>query len=130
MFARSIFNFMCVAMVFVHAVVDDERAKMSFLAFIFLFLFLYALGARPYRNSHSNAVFIGLNLCMSLTAFELMMKISGFKSTLFVDKYFYWMQLVQGTFIWFMIAVFLLLLLLTNSRWDVNKDFIIDFTGG
>lgn len=91
MFARSIFNFMCIAMVFVHAVVDDDKTKMSFLSAIFLCLFLYALGARPYRNSHSNAVFIGLNLAISLTAFELTMKISGFKSTLFVDKYFYWM---------------------------------------
>lgn len=130
MFARSIFNFCCAAMVLAHAVVEEQEQKISFLVFIFGFLFLWALGARPYRHSHTNAIFIALSFCMALVSFELMMKISGFKSTLFVDKYFFWMQLIQGGFIWFMISVYLLLLLLTKSRWNVNKDFVAEFTGG
>lgn len=71
-----------------------------------------------------------LNILFTMTTFELGMKLDGFKSTLFVDKYFYNMQLIQSGFIWFIIICYFLMLLLTKSKWMVNKEYIEDVTAG
>jgi hypothetical protein len=106
MFHRPVFNFICLSMILIHAIVTDPVKKMGTLQLMFLIILFLALAARPYRNVHSNVIFIALSILFSLITFELNMKVSGFKSTLFVDKYFYAMQMIQNAFFWVMIGVY------------------------
>lgn len=91
MFARPIFNIMAVFLILAHALTGDAGKKISFIQIIFVIILISSLSTRPYRSLHSNVIYITLNFLMNLILFEMNLKISGFKSTLFVDKYFFWM---------------------------------------
>ena len=130
MFHRPVFNFICLAMILVHAIIPDPVKKMGALQLLFFVILFLALAARPYRNVHSNVINIALSMLFALITFELNMKVSGFKSTLFVDKYFYAMQLIQNLFFWVMIGVYTYLIYKSKANWMVDKDFINNVTAG
>ena len=97
---------------------------------VFGVMALSAMASRPFRNIHTNIIAIILNLLLCLICFQINLKVNGFKSTLLVDKYFVWMQVIQSGVLWSCLFVYLLVLCLTKSRWNVNKEFVQDLTGG
>ena len=110
-------------MIVANILIDNQYFKATAMGSILMFISLWSLN-RPFRNVHTNIIFIVLNFIVGLTMFELLMKVSGFKSTYFVDKYFFWMQVIQSGFIWFMLFVYCVFLILIKSQWEVNKDFV------
>mmetsp|Transcript_11575 Transcript_11575/g.17490 ORF Transcript_11575/g.17490 Transcript_11575/m.17490 type:complete len:179 (+) Transcript_11575:1222-1758(+) len=92
---RPFFNLFCVLLVAIHSSLgDNEASKIFFIQALFMLLMVFVLAFRPYRCLHSNATLILLTMLINLVMFQLNLKIAGFSSALFVDKYFYWMQLV------------------------------------
>lgn len=59
------------------------------------------------------------------------LKLSGTKTTFFVDKYFYYMQVGQCGFALFILVIQLTILLGTGAfKWKVNAKSIQEFTTG
>jgi len=117
-------------MILAHGLVEDQQSKMGLVQALFLLLLLLSLVARPYRNAHTNLINVCLNLLFSLVAFELNLKITGFKSTLFVDKYFFGMQVLESVFVWFTVFVYIILIYRIKATWNVNKAYISEVTAG
>ena len=114
MYGRFIFNMLSVTMVLIEVIIEDPYFKATGVGSTLVILSLWSL-MRPFRNIHTNVLFIILNFAIGLCEFEMLMKVSGFKSTYFVDKYFFWMQVIQNGFLWFMMFVYCLFLVLIKS---------------
>jgi len=114
MFERPKFNILCIGLVLIEAVVGKKETKGGFVIIIFAFLTLTAAASRPYRSFHTNIVYIGLNLLMTMISIEMNMKVSGMKSTLFVDKYFFFMQLLQSAFVWSLLLCYFCFMCITK----------------
>ena len=136
MYYRPIFNIICILMVAINVLVKDTQEKAGILLIVFGVLLLSAGFSLPYRNSHTNCLNFVLNVNQFLVAFELNLKVAGMKSTFFVDYYFVRMQVIQAIVIWGGIILYLWCLAFLSccnrfgSRWNVNKQFIEDYTSG
>ena len=58
------------------------------------------------------------------------MKINGYNTDLFSDKYYYWLQLIQSAFFWVVLILLLFALLSLGGRWPITKKWVQDHTIG
>ena len=56
-------------------------------------LSLYAIVVRPYRDINTNLILIVGLIGFTIVMIELDLKMSGVKTTFFVDKYFFYLQI-------------------------------------
>ena len=89
-----------------------------------IIILIFACVSRPYRETGTNIILIILSVTFVVIGFEMQMKINGYNTDLFSDKYFFWMQLLQSAFFWFVIFVFNMSLLLMGDKWNVTKEYI------
>lgn len=62
---------------------------------------------------------------------EMDLKMQGTKTTFFVDKYFFYLQLGQfGFAILFLVTLFIIIIMSKSYRWKVNDKTIIEYTTG
>ena len=85
----------------------------------------YLLGTRPYRCQFSNLILFILSCTFVVNSFVLLLKISGLKSALFVDNYFYGLLTLINGFGWFLVFAFLLLILVIRSKWPLDKEQVL-----
>ena len=90
----------------------------------------YILGTRPYRCQFSNLLIFILSCTFLVTCFVLLLKISGLKSALFVDNYFYGLLTLINGFGWFLVVAFILLILITRATWPLEKEHVLKAIDG
>ena len=89
-----------------------------------LFVF-YVIATRPYRSFHSNMLLLLLSTTIVVNSFLLLLKKGGLKSALFVDNYFYGLLIVVNTIFWVAIASYIILIILTKSRWPTTRELVL-----
>lgn len=123
MYHRVIFNTFQLLLVVVHAAMAGESpTKMGIILGLFTLYLAYVIGTRPYRCQFSNILMFIITSSLVVTCFVLMLKVSGLKSALFVDNYFYGLLILINGFGWFLVLAFLLLIVALKRRWPLDKD--------
>ena len=92
---------------------------------LFTVFTFYLLGTRPYRCQFSNLLLFILSCTFLVDSFVLLLKISGLKSALFVDNYFYGLLTLINGFGWFLVVAFLLLMLMVRAKWPLDKEQVM-----
>ena len=114
MYHRPMFNFFCICLALVHALMLESTAKLGIITGMFAILALYTILLRPYRSVHSNIVLFVLSSVLLVTCFLLLLKKTGLNSAIFVEDYFYGMLIIVNGFGWFILLAFILLILQTR----------------
>lgn len=123
MYHRPLFNVLGLLLIAAHVLIPDPSpTKAGVLLGIFALYLLYAVASRPYRSGPSNALLIGLLGVLTMNCFMLLLKLSGLKSALFVDSYFYYLLMLVNATGWFLIMAFLLSLLCARDKWSLDKE--------
>ncbi len=125
MYHRPMFNFFCICLALVHALMLESTAKLGIITGMFAVLALYTILLRPYRSVHSNIVLFVLSSVLLVTCFLLLLKKTGLNSAIFVEDYFYGMLIIVNGFGWFILLAFILLILQTRRQWPVTKETIM-----
>jgi hypothetical protein len=60
----------------------------------------------------------------------LLLKISGLKSALFVDNYFFGLLILINGFGWFLVLAFLCLIIAVKAKWPLDKDQVMQAING
>jgi len=125
MYHRVIFNTLQLILVVIHAAMPQSVVKMGIILGLFSVFTLYLMATRPYRCQFSNILLFTLSCTFVVNTFVLQLKISGLKSALFVDNYFYNLLILINGFGWFLVLAFLLMMLLIRAKWPIDKDMVI-----
>lgn len=60
----------------------------------------------------------------------MQMKINGYNTDLFSDKYFHWMCVIQSIFFWLVLTVLLVVMVVIGGKWPITKLYVQDKTIG
>ena len=58
------------------------------------------------------------------------MKVQGYEQSVFIDKYFFLLTLFLSGFLWFCVLIWLLFVLITKQKWDLDKERVMELTDG
>lgn len=95
---------------------------MGLILALFAIFTFYIMATRPYRCQFSNLLVFLLCCTQLVNCFVLLLKISGLKSALFVDTYFYFLLILINGFGWFLALSLLLLSFALKQAWPVTKS--------
>jgi len=82
----------------------------------------YILATRPYRCQFTNLLVFLLTATQLVNTFVLMLKITGLKSALFVDTYYYYLLILINGFGWFLALCSIILAYVVKGKWPVDRD--------
>jgi hypothetical protein len=99
------------------------------LGFFSVFTF-YIMFTRPYRCQFSNLLIFILSCIFVVDSFVLLLKISGLKSALFVDNYFFGLLILINGFGWFLVVAFLGLMIAVKGKWSLDKEQVLQAING
>ena len=122
MYHRPIFNTLTLLLCLVHGLMTQGLAKVGIILAIFAIMAIYTFGARPYRCQVSNILVFVLSIIMVGNCFVLLLKMSGFRSSIFVDTYFYNVLILLNAFGWFLVFAFILFAIVIKKGWPLNRD--------
>ena len=128
MYFGPIYNMLRILFVLIVGVTASSASRVRGMVIVQIIIFVYCAVSRPYRNGSSNFILFILNLLFLIKFLELELKIGGFESDFFADKYFFWLNIIQSTMVWFFIFLLMTFLLFTKAQWPVTREFIEDFT--
>lgn len=98
---------------------------------ILFIMTVYSIVVRPYRDIYTNLILIVGLFGFTVQMLEMDLKMSGTKTTFFVDKYFFYLQIGQFGFAIFFLFIMLIVILMTKGyRWPVNDKTLQEYTTG
>lgn len=130
MYFGPMFNMMRVMFPLIVGVTSNASQRIRGMVIVQTIIFILCAVSRPYRSGSTNYILFILNLLFMINFLELELKISGFESDFFADKYFFWLNIFQSTLVWFSIFLLLVFQLITKAQWPVTREFIENFTQG
>lgn len=122
MYHRVLFNLFQLILVVFHAVLPQGTAKIGLIMALFAIFLGYIMLTRPYRCQYTNLLVFLLAATQLVNTFVLLLKISGLKSALFVDTYYYYVLILINGFGWFLVLAAILLALALKGKWPVDRD--------
>ena len=105
-----------------HAVLPQGTAKIGLIMGLFALFTGYILATRPYRCQYTNLLVFILTATQLVNAFVLLLKITGLKSALFVDTYYYYLLILINGFGWFLAFACMMLAFALKGKWPVDRD--------
>ena len=122
MYHRVLYNCFQLLLVVFHAVLPLGTAKIGLIMGSFAVFTGYLLATMPYRCKYTNLLVFLLSTTQLVNTFVLLLKISGLKSALFVDRYYYYLLILINGFGWFLSLASLLLAFMLKGRWPVDRE--------
>ena len=71
-----------------------------------------------------------LSCIFVVDSFVLLLKISGLKSALFVDNYFFGLLVLINGFGWFLVVACLCLMIAVKAKWSLDKEQVLSAING
>jgi len=104
--------------------------KMGLILGLFALFTFYILFTRPYRCQFSNLLVFVLSCIFLVKTFVLLLKISGLKSALFVDNYFFGLLALINGFGWFLVVALLCLVIAVRAKWSMDSEQVLSAING
>ena len=95
-----------------------------------VFFTIHVIMTRPYRNFSSNLLYILCMLAFTTIMIMMYMKVQGYKQSFFIDKYFFLLTIFLCGFLWFIVLCWILFMLITRSKWGLDKETVMELTDG
>ena len=125
MYHRPIFNIFVFLLVTSGVLVPKENGLRSNVIFVlFGVLLVCYCTTRPYRCMSTNILGMLLSLIMVINSVIMMLKENGFRTAVIIDSYLWILLTVVNLFLWFFVAVFIAMLVVTKRKW-VSSDGLI-----
>ena len=86
--------------------------------------------SRPYRSFSTNILYTIAMTGLTQQLIFVAMKVSDYQQPIFIDKYFFFLTAVLNGLFLFIIALFVMFLLIVQTKWPVDKKVVEDLVEG
>lgn len=116
---RIIFNMFAMVFIAIHAIqrradLDDMKLTITFHTLMTVFFTIHVIMTRPYRSFSSNLLYILCLIAFTTMTIMMYMKVQGYKQSIFIDKYFFLLIIFMSGFLWFLVALWIILVFITR----------------
>jgi hypothetical protein len=91
---------------------------------------VHVITLRPYRSFTTNIIYALSMIGLMVQMIFMYAKVSGYQQSIFVDKYFFTLQLLLNGFTWFLVLMALVFILTSKSKWPVDEETVRALTEG
>jgi hypothetical protein len=96
---------------------------------ICLFTF-HVVTLRPYRCFTTNILYALTMIGICVQMIFMYAKVNGYKQSIFVDKYFWTLNLMLNGFTWFLVLACLIFTITSRSKWPIDAEEVFKLTEG
>lgn len=130
MYFNQFFNIIRLLMVAGIGLIFDDKRRIDIYNAAMIITLCSAIVARPYRDIGTNILLLVLSALFCIMGFQMQMKINGYNTDLFSDKYFHWLLIIQSGFFWVVLITLLILMACIGGKWPITKKWVQDHTLG
>lgn len=94
------------------------------------FFTFHVVTLRPYRCFTSNIIYALAMIGLCIQMIFMYAKVSGYKQSIFVDKYFWTLNLMLNGFTWFLVFTAILFTITSRSKWPIDAEEVFKLTEG
>jgi hypothetical protein len=97
---------------------------------VLLLFTVHVITLRPYRSLTTNVIYSLAMIGLCVHMIFMCAKVLGYQQSIFVDKYFFTLQLLINGFAWFLVLTALAFTITSRAMWPVTASDVRDLTEG
>lgn len=91
---------------------------------------VHIITLRPYRSFTTNIIYSLSMIGLAVQMIFMFAKVSGYRQSIFVDKYFWTLSLLLNGFTWFLVFTALVFTITSRSKWPITAEEVRELTAG